>query len=199
MWGDSNRAAGQTVKPISAKKQRFVEEYFLDWNATRAARRAGYNEKTAGSVGARLLKDAQVAHLIAEKRTELTERTHKAVEDMVLTPAKALLANARIATFDIRKLFDEDGRRIPIHKLDDDTAAAIVGYEDTLVGTKLKIADKGAALEKAFKHLGLYQLDNEQSAAKAVVMFAEMRALVAANPLSRQQPVLNPPEQHIHQ
>ena len=183
-------------KTLDAREKAFVDAYLLSGDAKAAALKAGYSATMANSKAYQWVRSSKAKpHVYAA----IAAKAQKRAERMEVTAERIIQENARIALFDMRKLYDEDGRRIPIHKLDDDTAAAIVGYEDTLVGTKLKIADKGAALEKAFKHLGLYQLDNEQSAAKAVVMFAEMRALVAANPLSRQQPVLNPPEQHIHQ
>lgn len=36
---------------LTAKQQRFVDEYLIDLNATQAAIRAGYSEKTAYSIG----------------------------------------------------------------------------------------------------------------------------------------------------
>jgi phage terminase small subunit len=36
---------------LTPKQQRFVEEYLIDLNATQAAIRAGYSEKTAKSIG----------------------------------------------------------------------------------------------------------------------------------------------------
>ena len=37
----------QRLMPLTDKQQRFVQEYTLDLNATQAAIRAGYSEKTA--------------------------------------------------------------------------------------------------------------------------------------------------------
>lgn len=45
---------------MNRRQQRFVQEYLLDLNATQAAIRAGYNEKTAYSQGQRLLKNVEV-------------------------------------------------------------------------------------------------------------------------------------------
>jgi len=43
------------------KKQRvFIDEYVTCWNASEAARRAGYSKKTAYSSGQRLLKDVEI-------------------------------------------------------------------------------------------------------------------------------------------
>jgi phage terminase small subunit len=37
--------------PLTDKQKRFVTEYLVDLNATQAAIRAGYSQKTARSVG----------------------------------------------------------------------------------------------------------------------------------------------------
>ena len=42
----------------------FISEYLATWNATKAATKAGYSEKTAYSQGARLLKNVEVAAAI---------------------------------------------------------------------------------------------------------------------------------------
>jgi phage terminase small subunit len=96
----------------------------------------------------------------------------------------------RLAFFDIRKLTDAEGNPIPINQLDDDTAAAIQGLElatervrgddagaETVV-RKYKVADKNAALERLFKHLGLFEKDNKQTnPAEAMTSFlAELSA-----------------------
>lgn len=64
--------------PLSPKAEAFCREYLVDRNATFAARRAGYAEKTANRTGHNLLKDPRVqarvakAGEIAEKRFEVT-------------------------------------------------------------------------------------------------------------------------------
>lgn len=51
---------------LTDKQQRFVDEYLIDLNATQAAIRAGYSEKTADSIGLQLLRKTQVAEAIEE-------------------------------------------------------------------------------------------------------------------------------------
>lgn len=48
------------MNKLSEKQQQFVDEYIKDKNATKAAIRAGYSEKTAYSQGQRLLKKAEI-------------------------------------------------------------------------------------------------------------------------------------------
>lgn len=49
---------------LSKKRQVFVEAYLQCWNATEAAKRAGYSEHTARAQGSRLLTDVYIAEEI---------------------------------------------------------------------------------------------------------------------------------------
>ncbi len=168
MASSPRRSAASTAKALNPKQQQFVAEYLVDLNATQAAIRAGYSPKTAGVQGFDLLKKPEIAAAIESLRNEHAKNTGLTVE-RVLTEAM------RLAFFDIRKLADAEGNPIPINQLDDDTAAAIQGLElaterargddegvETVV-RKYKIADKNAAVERLFKHLGLFQKDNDQN------------------------------------
>jgi len=66
-------------KRISRKQQAFINEYLQCWNATKAAIKAGYSEKTAYSSGSRLLKKVEVSEAIAIR-----------VKDMVMSGDEAL-------------------------------------------------------------------------------------------------------------
>ena len=56
---------------LSAKQQAFVEHYLQCWNASEAARRAGYSEKTAGAIGHENLKKPEIEAAINERVKEL--------------------------------------------------------------------------------------------------------------------------------
>ncbi len=60
---------------LNAKQARFVEEFLVDLNATAAAKRAGYSEKTAYSQGERLLKHVEIDKAIQEAKDARSERT----------------------------------------------------------------------------------------------------------------------------
>lgn len=163
------RGRGATVsRKLTPKQERFVQEYLIDLNATQAAIRAGYSAKTAEQQGFQLLQKTLVQKAIAEGRRQREKRT-------AVSADRVLLEAARLALFDPRKLFNDDGSPKGIHELDDDTAAAVAGVEvleqfegsgkeRVFVGylKKYRIADKNSALEKLFKHHGLYELDNRQ-------------------------------------
>ena len=163
------REAGTAApRELTAKQSQFVREYLVDLNATQAAIRAGYSAKTAEQQGFQLLQKTSVQKAIAEGRRQREERT-------AVSADRVLLEAARLALFDPRKLFNDDGSPKGIHELDDDTAAAVAGIEvleqfegsgkeRVFVGylKKYRIADKNAALEKLFRHHGLYERDNSQ-------------------------------------
>ena len=160
-----------TVKPgrvsgyLNPKQSAFVDQYLIDFNATQAAERAGYSKRTANEQGARLLANVSV-------RSHIDERREKQSENVGLTAERTIKEAMRLAFFDVRKLVDADGNPIPINKLDDDTAAAIAGLDiqevklgeggAIAVVKKYKIADKNSAIERLFKHLGLFEKDNGQ-------------------------------------
>lgn len=68
---------------LTPKQQRFVEEYLIDLNATQAAIRAGYSEKTAYSVGHENLKKPEIQKAIEEAKNQVSKRTELTV-DMVV-------------------------------------------------------------------------------------------------------------------
>lgn len=66
---------------LTEKQKRFCEEYLIDLNATQAAIRAGYSEKTAYTIGQKLTKKNEVKTYIAEKLESIrNERTADAQE-----------------------------------------------------------------------------------------------------------------------
>lgn len=52
---------------MNKRQKRFADEYLVDCNATQAAIRAGYSEKTAYSQGQRMLKNVEVQSYIDEQ------------------------------------------------------------------------------------------------------------------------------------
>lgn len=55
---------------LTAKQQRFCDEYLIDLNATQAAIRAGYSKKTAAQTAARLLTNVKIQEYIENRMAE---------------------------------------------------------------------------------------------------------------------------------
>lgn len=65
---------------LTNKQQRFVAEYLVDLNATQAAIRAGYSQKTAYSQGQRLLKNVEVAKAVSQHAANTSEKLDLSAE-----------------------------------------------------------------------------------------------------------------------
>lgn len=78
-----------TTQELTDRQARFCEEYLIDLNATQAAIRAGYSEKTANEQGARLLANVSVQEKIAELKAERAKRT-EITQDSVIQELAAV-------------------------------------------------------------------------------------------------------------
>ena len=149
----------------------------MDLNATEAAKRAGYSEKTAYSIGFENLRkpDIQEAIQIAmaqrEKRTAITQ-------DRVLQElARVAFANGTdFARVVVREepihMVDEEGelrqvvRRtqtveiVDTDRVDPEKRAAIAGIKEGKHGIEVSSYDKVKALELLGKHLGMFEQKN---------------------------------------
>jgi phage terminase small subunit len=144
---------------MTPKQRLFVAEYLKDLNATQAAIRAGYSEKTARSQGERLLTHVDIAPAIAAK-------TAQQLEKVDLSAERVLEEMRRLALGDVRGLFDESGDLKPLHTLTEAQAAMIGGFEVIIKNAKagdghtdtihkVRIWDKTRALEMLGKHFAL--------------------------------------------
>ena len=68
------------TKPLTARQQRFVEEYLLDLNGSQAAIRAGYSEQTATMQASRLLTNANVAAAVINAQAKRAEKVQVTAE-----------------------------------------------------------------------------------------------------------------------
>lgn len=59
---------------LTGKQAAFVREYVVDHNATQAAIRAGYSEKTSYSIGSENLRKPEIARAITEEEKTLADR-----------------------------------------------------------------------------------------------------------------------------
>lgn len=61
--------------PLTAKQERFCEEYLIDLNATQAAIRAGYSETSARNIASENMAKPDIMEYIAELKSKRSERT----------------------------------------------------------------------------------------------------------------------------
>lgn len=150
---------------LNERQKQFCDEYLIDLNATQAAIRAGYKEKTAYSMGQRLLKNVEIQREIQKKKDKRSERT-EITQDMVLRELAAIaFADATDYVQVVQKPYlTEDGEEVflpdvAITETNELTAIqkkAIVGIKQGKNGIELKLNDKTKALELLGKHLGMF-------------------------------------------
>jgi len=171
------------TKDLTPQQERFARNVVSGMTQADAYRDAypaakRWKDDSIHNKASALMRNAQVAARVADGTKVASERAS-------ITKADVLMEAARLARFDIRRLYNEDGGLKKIHELDDETAAAIQGIEQVeqyegsgkdrvFVGYlhKYKIADKNAALEKLFKHFGLYERDNEQKSSPLTALLS---------------------------
>lgn len=121
-----------------------------------------WKDQSVWDAASRLAAHAEVQHRVAG----MAQKAAKANE---VTVERVLREIARLAFQDPRKFFTPAGEPLPLHELDDDTAAALAGFEvlelwegkgesRQFVGyvKKYKLADKGANLERLGRHLKMF-------------------------------------------
>ena len=140
---------------VHQRRTRFVKEFLLEQNATKAAIAAGCSEKSARQQGERLLTNASIRAEIEQKNTELNQKYD-------LTADRIKLELARLCYYNPADYFNPDGSPKAISELSEDASRAIAGFDMTelfagsgeergAVGyiKKFKLADKVRALELA--------------------------------------------------
>lgn len=148
--------------PILPQIERFLQEYAIDLNGRHAAIRAGYSAKYADTRASMLLAKPHVRKRLTEILAERMVRTHVAQDRVVEELTK-------LAMYDVRKLFREDGTLKPVGEWDVSCAAAVTGIEVTEIykGSgpgrrekigevkKVKLASRHEAIVTLMKHMGL--------------------------------------------
>ena len=127
---------------LTNKKELFCNEYIINFNATNAALKAGYSEKTAYSQGNRLLKNVEVLQRIEELKTKRNKRLEITQDDVV----KNLIQAAKIA-------------------IGEETTHVVATTKEGILTNSVKKTDLNNFVkvqDLLMKHLGGYEKDNQQ-------------------------------------
>ena len=137
---------------LTKKQIRFCEEYIIDLNATQAAIRAGYSEKTAEQLGYQLLQKTSVSDYILEVQSKRSERTEITADRVLQELAKIGFANITdFMTVEGGMTFAKSTAEISQEKI-----GAIAGIKEGANGVEIRLNDKGKALELIGRHLGMW-------------------------------------------
>ena len=154
---------------LTAKQQRFVEEFLVDGNATQAAIRAGYSERTARSIAQENLTKPDIAQAIAAGQRARSTHLGTTADDIARELAKLGFAN--MADY---LTVGEDGQpTLDWSQLTRDQAAALqeVTVDEYVDGAgddarevrkvRFKLGEKRSALVDLAKLLGFWKERHE--------------------------------------
>lgn len=97
-------------RKLTGKQAAFVDEYLIDFNASRAALAAGYSKKTAYRMGSENLQKPQIAEAIQEVGKKVQERNAHTIDDVVAdlrAVAKDAMQLVDDEAFKIRRMFNQ--------------------------------------------------------------------------------------------
>lgn len=136
------KSTSDGVGKLTDKQKRFIEEYLIDLNATQAAIRAGYSERTAYSIGEENLKKPEIKRAIDEAQLNRSNRVQITQDDVIRMLIENIEKSSgvkQVVITQTRK--SEDGEYVG-----DDVAQFV--YEPSSVNK---------ALELLGKHLGMFK------------------------------------------
>jgi len=156
---------------MTPKQERFVEQYLIDLNATQAAIRAGYSEKTANEQGAQLLKKPEIAAAIDAAKIARSDETK-------IDAAWVLIRLAKEAEADLADIFNAaTGDLLPVHEWPEIWRRGLVagidvealfegqGEDRKQIGQtkKIKLSDRVRRIELIGKHIGVKAFETQVS------------------------------------
>jgi phage terminase small subunit len=140
---------------VHQRRTRFIKEYLIDQNATRAAIAAGFSQKGARVQGSRLLADPNISAQIDEQNAKTNQKYDLTVE-------RIKQEIARLCYYDPAEYWNANGTAKAMHEISEDARRAIAGFEcaELFEGSgeersqagyikKFKLMDKNKALETA--------------------------------------------------
>lgn len=144
----------------NAKRERFCQEYIIDLNATKAAERAKYSEKTANEQGCRLLANVSVQNRIAELKAQRAKET-KTTQQRVVEELKLLaFSDFRDYGETVNQLGIKRLKLKTFDQIEEGKTRAIQSITERIseknVQLSFKLHGKLPALELLGRHIGMF-------------------------------------------
>lgn len=146
------------MSEFTDKQELFCLEYMVDLNATQAAKRAGYSEKTAYSIGSELLKKPEILMRIKNLMEERSKQT---------------MVDATYVVEGFKEVFNRCMQKVPVMKWDYEEKTMVQATQVNEDGEEVGVWEfdsMGAnkALEMLGKHLAMFT-DKQKSDGKLEV------------------------------
>lgn len=155
---------------INDRQKLFAEYYVQSLNATQAAIKAGYSENGATVAASETLANVNVKAYISKLQRQTSAKI-KVSHDELTRRLKAWI-DADLTQF--LTLTPDEIQQLPI-----DLRRLITSMKPTKYGYELKFVSKEKAIEMVAKHIGYFDLDNSQKAARINVQELSTDVLIA--------------------
>lgn len=176
----NNADSNKKSKKLTAKQQKFIDEYLIDLNATRAYK-AAYpkckSDEAANAASSRLLRNVKVQEQISKEQQDIQDRTKITQDRVVQELAKIAFSNATdyvevVTRPTIRRVWDKEEEKYVYEEgdvyeqdiilkdtkqLTDDQKAAISSIKNTKHGIAIEQCNKVEALHLLGQHLGMFK------------------------------------------
>lgn len=125
---------------LTPKQERFCQEYLIDLNATQAAIRAGYAEKTARNIACENLTKPNIQEYIQKLQEGIKKRNQISVDEIMqdlIEVKNRCMQNVPVMYFDkIDKEWKQEGADIgePLYKFDSQGATKALDLLGKIVG-----------------------------------------------------------------
>ena len=158
------------MPPLTRKQARFVQEYLIDLNATKAAVRSGYSKRTAQQTCSQIMSKIVVKNAIDAAMRDRADETK-------IDAALVLKRLAAEAEADIADLYDDDGSLKPVKEwpkiwrqglvqgIEIDALFEGAGQDRVQVGVtkKIRLDNRIRRIELIGKHIGVNAFQEQVS------------------------------------
>jgi phage terminase small subunit len=153
---------------LTDKQEMFCREYLIDLNATQAAIRAGYSEKTANRTGSENLSKPDIAQRIIDLKSSRNERVE-------INADYVLRRLVEIDEMDVLDILKDDGGLKMVHEWPKvwrttlsglDILTTVTNFDETTMENilrKIKWPDKVKNLELLGKHISVMAFKEQAS------------------------------------
>ncbi|KAF0236507.1 MAG: phage terminase small [Prolixibacteraceae bacterium] len=131
---------------LTARQQKFCEQYLIDLNGTQSAIRAGYSPKTANRIANENLTKPDIQKKISLLQIEAREQAGITKQEVINTLSDIIKAN-------IADLFQDSGIK-PVNELSDIQKKCIESIKIYKGKTEIKLFNKLVAIERINKMMG---------------------------------------------
>jgi phage terminase small subunit len=177
---------------LTLKQRIYADAFVLTGNKRASAIKAGAKPSSAGVIAARLSTNVNIERYVDMRRHGIAVILEN---DYGITRDRVLRELAAVAFLDPRKLYDDNGDLLPVHKMNEMTRRAIAAVDvqeitdsdGVLIGytKRIKTSPKIAALELLGRHLRMWNdKDGGQGSILNIVIHKD-RNLLDNPPLTR--------------